>query len=629
MEAKGWRKCFPIIITVLGVTISAFHVYTAGFGVLTALRQRMLHWGVLVFLGMLLCMQKNELKTVKDKIFFCIDLAIGVGAFSTMLYAELNYAALLNRAGAYVTTDIVFGFITIVAVLWSTYRRMGKPMVIVALVALAYAFLGAYLPGQLGHKGFSLKRIIGIISYSTDGVLGSPLGASATFVITFLILAALMEQTGSGKFFIDISLAATGTKRGGPAKAAVVASGLFGTISGSAIANVVSTGTFTIPLMKKTGFDNEFAGAVEAVASTGGQIMPPIMGAAAFIMAEMIGVPYMSIVKAAILPAILYYVSCYFSIDIYSKKHHLHGVPREELPDAKAQLKHSGYLLISLILLLVMLLMGYTAMKAGFVAIIATWLLGFIRKESTVGPKKLVIALRDAACAGTDVACACACAGIITGVFQLTGLGTKLSSMIIAFSFGNLLIALVLTMVASLILGMGLPTTACYIILAIMVAPALVEMGLSRMAAHLFVLYFGVISCITPPVALAAYAAAGLAGTDPIKTGYKAFKLGITAFVVPFLFCYGPELMLEGSLINVILAVITSVAGVYFVACSTEGYLRDRRMLMPFRILMFVGAMCLLTPGWITDVVGIGAGALCFLANKRLVPVENFPASGT
>lgn len=627
MKQRDWKKILPIVITILGFAISAFHVYTAGFGVLTAMKQRMLHWGVLVLLGMLLCTQKNEFKTVKDKVYFVIDMLVGIGGFATMIYLQINYAGLLARTGRYTNADIFFGIITIVAVLWSTYRRMGKPMVIVAIVALAYGFLGRYLPGQLGHKGFTLKRIVGIVSYSTDGILGSPLGASSTFVVTFLILAAMMEATGSGNFFINLSLAATGRRRGGPAKAAVVASGLFGTISGSAIANVVSTGTFTIPLMKRTGFDDEFAGAVEAVASTGGQIMPPIMGAAAFIMAEMTGTPYLTIVKSAIVPAVLYYLACYFVIDIYSKKNKLKSIPADELPSAKAEMKQRGHLMLPLVLLIVLLLMGYTCMMAGFVAIVVTWVLGLLKKESRVGPKQIVGVFRSAACSAVDVACACACAGIITGIFQLTGLGTKLSSIIITFSFNKLFLALILTMLASLIMGMGLPTTACYIILAIMVAPALVQMGLSKIAAHLFVMYFGVISCITPPVALAAYAAAGISKTDPIKTGFRAWRLGITAFIVPFMFCYGPELMLDGSVPNIILAVVTSIIGVYFVAGAMEGWLFGHSLPMPFRILLFAAALCLLIPGLLTDVIGlvIGAAALFFsgvIDKKREPPTQ-------
>ncbi|MFP3040991.1 TRAP transporter permease [Treponema primitia] len=609
----GMKKIFGWLAFVFGVGIAAYHLYTSGFGQLTAIRHRMIHWGFMVIIGMFLCLQKNDSKTIKDKIFFWLDIVFALGAFIGMLYINIEYVGLFNRTGLYTYNDKLVGFIMIFAVLWSTYRRLGLPMVIIASIALAYCFFGKYIPGGLGHKGFSVGRIIGVMAYSFEGIMSSPLGASATYVIVFLILASVMEQTGSGAFFINLALAGTGSRRGGPAKAAVIASSFFGTISGSAVANVVSTGTFTIPLMKKTGVDPDFAASVEAVASTGGQIMPPIMGAGAFVMAEMTGIPYLQIAKAAIIPALLYYIAAYIVIDIYSKKHNLMGVPKEELPNARKEMKANGHLIIPIIALIVLLMAGNTALKAGFYATIATFFIGLIRKSSRIGPKKLLLALANAGKSGVEVACACACAGLIIGTFSLTGLGLKLSALIIQYSHNYLIVALFMTMIASLILGMGLPTTASYIMLAVLVAPSLTNMGLSKLAAHLFVFYFGILAAITPPVALASYAAAGLAHSDPMKTGWRAARLGITAFIVPYMFCFGPPLLFVGSALRIIHATITSVIGVYFVACSLERYIMGYKLMLPLSILLFIAALLLMHYGLISDLIGLAIGVTIML----------------
>ena len=618
MKNEKRQRILTAIIAALSITVCLFHIYTAGFGLLTAIKQRITHWGLIGALALVLCVQDNPMKSVKDKIFAVIDTLLAAGNIAAMLYVLLNYTSLITRAGRLNSVDLVFGCIIVVTVLWATYRRLGPAIVIVALVSLAYAYWGNLIPGGLGHKGFSVTRIINQLAFSTEGVLGAPLGASASFVILFVIFAAMLDRTGAGQFFINLTLAGTGKTRGGPAKAAVLGSALFGTISGSAVANVVGTGTFTIPLMKRTGVEPQYAAAVEAVASTGGQFVPPVMGAGAFIMAEVTGTPYMEVMKAAIIPAILYYVALYFCIDLHSAKLNLTGIPASELPNVKEEIRRCGHMILPLALLVYTLVSGFTALRAGFIGMVSVIVMSFFRKNTRIGFRSFFEGLISAARGAVEVACACACAGIIMGMMSLTGLGLKLSALIVAYASGRLIIALILTMLCSLVLGMGLPTVACYLMLAILVAPALVDMGVPVLAAHLFIFYFGIISTITPPVALAAYAAAGLAKSDPFKTGWTAFRLGITAFIVPYAFVYGNELMLIGTPVKIILACITAGLGVYFVASAMEGWYCKRSIGMPARIALFAAAITLLIPGVLTDVIGLAIAAAVFLLCKLM-----------
>jgi TRAP transporter 4TM/12TM fusion protein len=539
-----------------------------------------------------------------------LEIILAIGSIFAMLYFLTNYETFSQRNGVFTTLELVLAVWLIVTTLYVTKKTLGWPIVIIALVALLYAYLGKYIPGRLGHKGFSTRRIVAHLALGTEGIFGSPIGASATFVMVFMILAALLDKSGTGEFFINSALACTGKRRGGPAKAAVLASGLFGTISGSSVANVVSTGTFTIPLMKRTGFRADVAAAVEAVASTGGQLMPPIMGAGAFVMAEITGIPYLTIMVAAIIPALLYYSSLFFSIDFYSAKNGFSGTPAEELPSLKEEMKLRGHMVIPLIVLIIALLMGYSALRSGFYGTVAVLICAMLQQNTRLTPQKFGGALVDAGKSAVSVSCACACAGIIMGVMTLTGLGLKFSAIIIQFSMGIRILALILTMVSALLLGMGLPTVASYIMLSILVAPALIDLGVSKLAAHMFVFYFGLLSAITPPVAVASFAAAGISKAPLGKTGITAVKMGLTAFIVPFMFVYGPELMMIGDAPSIVLAALTSLAGVYILAAATEGWGPCGKLLAYERLCLVAAAVMLIIPGLPTDFIGIALGAV-------------------
>ncbi|MDP3057966.1 MAG: TRAP transporter permease, partial [bacterium] len=466
-------------------------------------------------------------------------LGVSVGAY--LLY---NYKALIYRAGLPNTADYIMGILAILLVLEVTRRTIGPELPIVAIVFMFYAYYGPYFPGALVHKGNSLKAIVDHLYTTLEGIFGTPIGVSSTFVFLFILYGSFLEKTGVGQMFIDLAFAATGHMKGGPAKTAVLASGLMGSISGSSVANTVTTGAFTIPAMKKVGYDKDFAGAVEAAASTGGQIMPPVMGAAAFIMAEMTGIPYFEIVKAAAIPAILYYLAVATMVHLEAVKTGLVGIPKHLLPKASDTLRRGWHLLIPLVAIVYFLMSGLTPFRAAFLSIISAILASSLKKETRISVRDFFKALENGARGAIGVAAACACAGLVVGVVTLTGLGLKFAALISGLAAGNLLLTLFLTMIASIIMGMGLPTTAKYIILAAMAAPVIVKLGVPLISAHLFILYFGVVADITPPVALAAYAGAGIAGGSAMKTGFKAVKLASAAFLIPYIFVINPALIL-------------------------------------------------------------------------------------
>lgn len=446
----------------------------------------------------------------------------------------------------------------------------------------------------------------------TEGIFGIPLGVSATFVFMFILFGSVLEQTGMGKFIIDLSMALAGWSTGGPAKVAVVSSGLMGSISGSSVANVCTTGMFTIPLMKSVGYKPHFAGAVEAVASTGGQIMPPVMGAAAFIMAQFMGVPYVQVALAAVVPALLYYFAVIVQVHFEASRLGFRGLPREQLPSVLRLLRQKGHLLIPLIGIVYFLIGGFTPLKAAYNGILISFVVSWLNKETRLTLPRLIAALESGARSALGVACACATVGIIVGTATLTGLGLRIASAIVTLAGGNLLLTLLFTMVACILLGAGLPTTANFIVTSTMAAPALFQLGVSPMAAYMFVLYFGIAADLSPPVALAAYAGAGIAGAEPMKTGVTAMKLALAGFIVPFIYVYNPILVLvDFSFVPFALAVGTAMLGVVLLGMSTIGYFRGVLSLWK-RALAFVGAILLLIPGWQSDLLGIVILVLLF-----------------
>jgi TRAP transporter 4TM/12TM fusion protein len=540
---------------------------------------------------------ERKTPTIIDAIFAALALTAG-------LYIFFNWEAVVERAGMPIERDIYFGILMIIIVLEATRRAVGGALACTAVAFLLYAYFGPYMPGMFAHKGYTVERLINVMYTSSEGIFGIPMAVSSTYIVLFVLFGAFLSKCGGGRFFIDFAFSLTGRRRGGPAKAAVISSAFMGTMSGSSVANVVTTGTFTIPLMKSSGYPARVAGAIEAVASTGGQIMPPIMGAAAFIMSEFTEIPYVRIATAAVIPALLYFFAVYLMVDSQARKEGLKGLPREELPRIGATLAWGGHLFVPLIVLILMLVWAYSPMKSVFFGIVLIVVMGMVRKTTRVGPWKLVEALEFGARNAVTIATACAAAGIIVGVIALTGLGLKFSDSLVSLSGGNIFFALFFSMIASLILGCGMPTTAAYVVLASLAAPVLIRLGVPVLAAHLFIFYFGCVSTITPPVALSSYAGAGLAGADATKVGNTAFKFGLVAYIVPYMVVYGPSLLMQGGPVKILMSVATACLGVIAFTSGLQGYLR-RECLWWERIFLLAAGLCLLFPGLRTDLSGV------------------------
>ena len=610
--------------------MSAYHLYTGAFGAPEAMLHRSTHLLFALALVFILYPASRRFDRHRVPIY---DLALIAVAVAATAYLYVRHDHVVTRffyVDPLLPEEFVLGGATILLVLEATRRIMGLTLPILASIFLGYALAGPYMPGILQHRGQSIETVIDQMYLVPEGIFGIPLGVSATYIILFIIFGAFLEKSGVGDFFIVLSKAIAGGSRGGPAKVAVVSSALFGTISGSAVANVVTTGNFTIPLMKKIGYKPHFAGAVEAASSTGGQIMPPIMGAAAFVMAEFTGIPYIEIIKHAALPAVLYFGAIFASVHLEALKTGLKGLPKAEIPNLGRTLLTGGHLLLPIPLIVGLLFAGYTPMYAAIVATIATIGLSWLRKETRMGPKEIWFALERGAMNTLTVAVACATAGIIIGVVALTGLGLKFTSVVLAMSAGNLIPALVLTMIAGLILGMGLPTTPAYIVQAALLIPALIQMGIVPIAAHMFAFYFAIISAITPPVALASYAAAGVAQSDAMRTGWTAMKLGATAYIVPFMFAFSPALLLVGPPEKTVQAMITASIGVFCLAAGLQRWMLTHANLLETALLL-AAAATLIHPNIVTDVVGLvmfaAVIALQRFRQRRLVPVPAQPGA--
>ncbi len=744
------------LAALIAVSMSLFQVYTAGFGSLVTLKQRSLH---IIFTFILAFIYypgskrgvskqqsikdyfKSYIKNtgIMDLIFlvsyglfflgiykeiFIDSFALILAVISSFIlysgnrpakktsidymdiiyiglsilafgYIFLNYQAISLKGADYTKVDLLLGGLAILLTLEVTRRVVGVELPLVAMVFLFYAYFGPYFPGVLAHKGFTVGRIVSQMYLTTEGIMGIPLGVSASFVFMFILFGSFLEKTGVGKFFIDIAYALTGHLKSGPAMTAVVASGFMGSISGSSVANTVTTGAFTIPLMIKSGYQPHFAGAVEATASTGGQIMPPVMGAAAFIMAEFTGIAYKDIIIAALIPAVLYYFSVAVTVHLEASRLGLEGMDRKDLPKLSNVLKTRGYLILPLLAIVFLLVRGLTPTISAYYAVlfsiiialiasiykgldqfdlakvlplvlavslftrefisgniglktIKSLLMGlvvgvlvflissFINKERKIEElrdpsqdfsfKDIILAMEEGAKGAVGVAAACASAGIIVGVVTLTGLGLRLAGIIVAAAGGRLLLTLFFTMIASIILGMGLPTTAKYIVLATMAVPALLALDVNLMAAHLFILYFGVVADITPPVALAAYAGAGIAGANSMKTGVQALKIALAAFIVPYLFATNPELLLidsiDGSLVNfipiysAIPIIISALIGIICLAATVENFLLTKNKFYE-RMALAISAFLLLKPDLITDIIGIVVLVTVYLSQKK------------
>jgi TRAP transporter 4TM/12TM fusion protein len=606
-KSRNFTGLSGLVLTMVAIAASVYHLYYAYFHPYFALDHRALHW---FFMSMIIFARYPFSRRISPQgrlsVFDWLFMAISCGI---CLWIFFNSTEIMRRAGIYPLLDVVLASALVLLVLEAARRATGMAVTSIAAVFLFYVLFGPHLPAILAHKGYGVDRLSTYLSLSTDGIFGVPIGVSANFILLFILYGALLRKTGAGQFFTDIAFALTGWARGGPAKAAVASSTFFGMISGSSVANTVTTGSFTIPLMKRTGYSGEFAAGVEACSSTMGQIMPPIMGAAAFIMAEFLSIPYYKVCIAALIPAFLAFAATFLQVHFRATALGLSGIPRSELPTVRGALSRGWHHIFSIVLLVYFLMHNYSPERAVFWAIVATvvssLIMCVVRRESLKEFGLSVLAgLKEGALGTAEVAAACAAAGIIIGSITMSGLGIRFSSLVVDASMGYLALALPFTMLACIFLGMGVPTTAQYVIISSLVAPALSQMGVVPIAAHLFVLYFGTRADITPPVALAAYAGSGVAGSDPMKTGVRAFQLGIAGFIIPFMFVYAPELLLIGHPLKIILACLTAFLGIYCLAAGVQAC-----MLVPSTwyetLMLLIVALLMIKPGLATDSIGI------------------------
>ena len=630
-EHKCWRQSITVIVSVV---FCFFQLYATLSGTIPAQLVRASHLAFVQFLAFLLFPATKSMPKNTLPLYDVILAFVGAGCWC---YYIINFHEIVMRAGAYTAIDIIVGIIGIIILFESCRRIVGLPIMIIAGAFIIYAFIGKYLPGFLNHRGYKITRVVSHLYYTTEGIMGTPIGACSTFIFLFIMFGSFLEKTGIGQFFIDTCNAIAGGASGGPAKVAVLSSALLGTVSGSSVSNTVGSGSFTIPMMKKLGYRGEFAGAVEAAASTGGQLMPPIMGAAAFLMAESVGVPYLTVVKAAIIPALLYFAGIFITVHLEAHKLGLKGLPKEEIPRFLPLFLSRGYMILPLVVIIYFLCSGKTATYSALMGIISIIIIAIAvslidvskGKKPRFGLDDLVDVLCAAARGVISVAIACGMAGIIIGVVTLTGLGLKLGAGLVALAHGKLFVTLILTMVSSIILGMGAPTTANYLITSTITASAIVRCVYGAgspspeqlLPAHMFAFYFGIIADVTPPVALAAIAGAAIAKARPMRTAVNATKLAIGAFIVPYMFIYNPQmLMLGANALSILGITVTALLGMFAISVGLEGYafahtgfLNNFNLALPVkkaasvveRLAFLAAGWCCIDPNPKTDVFGI------------------------
>ncbi len=603
-------RALAVLVTVVAVAMSLFHMYVAAFGPPEAVMFRGTHLLFAITLVYLL----YPFRGGSSVAWRVVDFALLAAGWSVILYLFVNYQYIINRI-IYIDDltvwDKVFAVLCVVIVLDATRRVIGWALPLTAIVFLVYAVVFTQVKGQV---------LLEQLYLSTEGIFGSTLGVSASYVMLFVLFGAFMEKSGTGQLFMDFAMSITGHTAGGPGKVAIVSSSLFGTVSGSAVANVMVDGPITIPLMKRTGFRPPFAAAVESVASTGGQIMPPVMGAAAFVMAEFLVVPYAQVALWALVPAVLYYIGVFFAVHFEAKRYKLAGVPRSQLPRFWDVMRDRGHLFIPILMVLAGLIMGYSAPLAALVAALACLPIALMRATTRAGItwRNVLDALVDGARNTLAVAMACACAGIVIGVVTITGMGITFTELVIGLSKSSLVLALVLTAMAGIILGMGMPTTPAYIVMVSLLVPALIKLGAVTPAAHMFAFYFAVLSAITPPVALAVFAAAGLAKADMWQSGWEAVRIAAPTYIVPFMFVYEPSLLLIGDWRVSLMAFVSASIGVMCFAAALQGFLAGREAKVWERLMLFAAAVLLIKPGYITDAIGLALLAIVYLSNRFL-----------
>ncbi len=658
-DARKWA------VGIICILFSLVQLYAALTAKIPATQLRPLHLGFVLTLAYLLYPAGKKMGRVNKLPWY--DIALAALAMGCCLYIALQHVDLAMRISKkfdpaidpvgyrIFLTDMAVGSLLVLLLAEACRRVVGYPILIIATLFVLYSFLGRSMPSFLAHRGFGFTRVVTYLVYTTEGIMGTPLGASATFIFLFVLFGAFLETTQVGQFFIDLSNSVAGHKRGGPAKVSVLSSALMGTVSGSSVANTVGTGSFTIPMMKRLGYRGEFAGAVEAAASTGGQIMPPVMGAAAFLMAESVGVSYTEVAKAAIIPALLYFAGIWIIVELEARKYGLRGLSKDEMPVFKRIVIERGYLIVPLGVIIGYLCAGFTPIYAALIGVAAAALCGMVRRihvsmvlkkyagrenEQTVSDHPedearsvqsaitksltdVVKSLENGARNVIGVAIACGMAGIIVGTITLTGLGLKMGNGLIDIAGGSQILTLMLTMVASIILGMGVPTTANYLITSTIMAPAVMKvMGCSMLTAHMFTFYFGIVADITPPVALAAMAGSAIAKSKPMRTGFNAVKLAIAAFLIPYMFVYNPQmLMIDAHWYDILRITATALVGMMGIGAALEGYYTRHAHLFQ-RVMFLIGGLLLVEPGLITDIIGIGlvvvAGLWQELENRKL-----------
>jgi len=628
-RAHGAVKAVLMVSAIIAIALAIFHLYVAAFGTPEGRSFRSVHLTVMLTLAIF--MFPLFRKSIRDPLVvpgdprnglrmagFGIDLLLVALVLFVEIYTIWDIEAFQLRLGDKYPPDLIVGGILIVLVFEATRRAVGWAMVCVTGFFVFHTLFANHFFGFFYGPPVRFGKFIDTLFVASDGVFGIPLYVCATYIVLFIIFGAVLIRSGAGRFFIDLAVALTGHRIGGPAKAAAVASNFMGTVSGSAVANVVTTGSFTIPLMKNLGYRPRFAAAVEACASSGGQITPPIMGAAAFVMAEFLEVPYTTIIVAAAIPAFLYFATIYFMVHLEADKHNIGSIPKEQLPRVGEVLAGGWHLLIALFVLIYFLLVGYTPMKSAIWGIGTLFALSFINKGTRMSPVDLMAALEAGVRATVPVTIACACAGIIIGSVFVSGLGLKFTQSVIEISHGNLLVLLALTGVSAIVLGMGITTTAVYITVAALIVPALIKSGIVPIAAHMFAFYFGVVSAITPPVALASFAAAAIAKTPPMATAVESTRIGIAKYIVPLVFVYDPSLLFVGPLWLTAVSTALAMTGLWVLTIGLEGWYRGPVNPLQRLVVLIAATLILLPPldriadlpGYVADTAGLALAAI-------------------
>lgn len=627
---EGWPSKAAAII---GIVLAIFVLLTSSYLNIQEFYRNTIFLILIVVLGFFIY-PRNKKKPGQKFSYFDLALA-GLGIISigyiTVTYTNLH----VERMSQANNLDYIFAILCILVLFEITRRSIGWFIPIISVLAMIYAVYGAYFPIDFAHSGFSIERLLYRIYMTSNGIFGSTLSIASTYIVLFILFGSFLSASGASKLFNDLALAIAGQRRGGPAQVAVITSALTGTLNGSAVANVATTGAFTIPLMKSIGLKPKFAAGVEAAASTGGMIMPPIMGAAAFIMAGFLGVPYTVVVIAGIIPALLYYLALIFAVDAEAKKHGLKGISKENIPEIKKVLLERGALLIPIVVVFAVLLTGRTAIMAGFSGIITAIVTSYLTKDKNnrVNVRKFFEALSDGARGSVQVAIACASVGIIIAVVSMSGVGSMLAYNVIDIAGGNLFLILIMVMATCILLSFGLPSTALYIVVAVTAAPALVQAGVTPLAAHFFVFYFGAMSNVTPPVALAAYTGAGIANADPMKTSWTALRLALPGFIIPFIIAYDPIILLDTSegpieYLRLLGVLVTAIIGVYALAVGLGKFIRTNLNIIE-QVLMILVAFLLITTDQMLDLIGIVIFVVVmiihFMRSRKKVEASNGP----